>query len=192
MAHPKGLLIEEAQRLGLERPQFNTAKTGPEHEPSFLSDVILEGEVLGTGQGGSKREAERVAAETALAVLSQRSSSGGPQAGKQPATRPAKQQPATAGRGRGGKRSAEAAPAAPSAQEPADEPEEESEDEFTGPWPMFDDLLAGVLQVAEKRVQSDLRGQEALVAIRDFTLALYKDLLADLGEVVEEDYDEDE
>lgn len=187
MAHPKGLLIEQAQRLGLERPQFNTAKTGPEHEPSFLTDVILDGEVLGTGQGGSKREAERVAAETALAALTQRSPSGGAKPAK-PAG-PAKPQP-SGGRGRGAQKPKAAEP--PQAAEATQPDEDEADDDFTGPWPMFDDLLAGVVQVAEKRVPSDLRGQEALEAIRDFSLALYKELLGDLGEVVEEDDEEDE
>ena len=62
------VLIERAQRLGLARAEFETAQTGPEHEPSFLSDVTIDGELLGTGQGGSKRDAERRAAEEALAA----------------------------------------------------------------------------------------------------------------------------
>ena len=62
MAHPKGLLIEKAQKLGLDRPEFDTAKTGPEHEPVFITDVVLDGEVIGTGQGRSKRESEKAAA----------------------------------------------------------------------------------------------------------------------------------
>ena len=52
---------------------------------------------------------------------------------------------------------------------------------------MFDDLLASVLAVAERRVSVELRGEAARVAIRDFSLTLYKELLSDLGEVVEED-----
>src|SRR5690606_41579057 len=72
MAHPKGVLWERAQKLGLERPEFRTARTGPEHEPVFITDVVLEGEVIGTGQGGSKRTAEKNAAEEALAALEAR------------------------------------------------------------------------------------------------------------------------
>lgn len=63
--------------------------------------------------------------------------------------------------------------------------------DFDGPWPMFDDLLAAVLAVAERRVAADLRGAQAREAIRDFSLQLYKELLSDLGEVVEEDEDEE-
>ena len=47
MAHPKGVLLERAAKLGFERPEFRTEQTGPEHEPQFLSDVIVAGEVLG-------------------------------------------------------------------------------------------------------------------------------------------------
>lgn len=177
MAHPKGLLIERAQKLGLERPEFNTAKTGPEHEPSFLTDVVLDGEVVGTGQGSSKREAEKAAAEEALAALDHRDEG-------ESASRPAPRGRGGEARGRGSTRKA---------TEASDEDvEEDVEEEFTGPWPMFDDLLASVVEVAERRVSSDLRGAAALGAIRDFSLTLYKELLADLGEVVEEDEDEDE
>jgi hypothetical protein len=37
-----------------------------------------------------------------------------------------------------------------------------------------------------------LRGDEALTAVRDFALSLYKDVLQDLGEVVEEDVENDD
>jgi len=57
---------------------------------------------------------------------------------------------------------------------------------------MFDDLLAAVLGVAEKRVSSELRGEAARVAVRDFSLQLYKELLSDLGEVVDEDEEEED
>lgn len=202
MAHPKGLLIERAQKLGLDRPEFETAQTGPEHEPSFLCDVTIGGELLGTGQGSSKREAERRAAEEALAALDRRESGSA-----------ARATTAKAGRGGGSSRAAEsapaqAAPAAPAAKAPApgSAPEaapgplaqaagasaDDVEDApFTGPWPMVDDVLASVIQTAERRVSADLRGEAALVAIKDFALRLYKEILADLGEVVDEE-DEDE
>lgn len=163
MAHPKGLLIEQAQKLGLKRPEFSTARSGPEHEPLFLTDVIVAGEVVGTGQGGSKREAERAAAEEALTTLANRADGG---AKKRPARR--------------------TKAAAPKAETPSSREHEEPEaEEFGGPWPMLEGVLAAALNVAERRVLADLRGDEALDAVRDFTLRLYKDLLADLGEVVE-------
>lgn len=193
MAHPKGLLIERAQKLGFERPDFNTVKTGPEHEPSFLSDVILDGELLGTGQGTSKRDAERSAAEEALAVLDRR------EAGEEQAENA--KGSAKGGRRRGGRGTAQPQRAAEPEAEPvvsSESDDEEDEDEvdmdgsFTGPWPMVDDLLASVVEVAERRVNADLRGDAALFAIRDFSLKLYKELLADLGEVVEEDEEDEE
>ena len=91
----------------------------------------------------------------------------------------------------GAQPAAGAAEAAPARQDETQEDEMASE-EFDGPWPMFDDLLAAVLSVAERRVTADLRGDAARVAIRDFSLTLYKELLSELGDVVEEDEAEDE
>lgn len=228
MAHPKGLLIERAQKLGLERPEFETTQTGPEHEPSFLTDVTVGGELLGTGQGSSKREAERRAAEEALAALDGRddapsgkaakakrgeaaapkagapkaaaAKAGAPKvgaaklgAGKAVAEKPGAAKPA-AEKAKGEKPTpTRAAPAVEAAREPvgAVEPGPAPEEPFMGPWPMLEDLLASVVTVAERRVSGDLRGDEALSAIRDFALRLYKDLLADLGEVVEEDVEDE-
>jgi len=183
MAHPKGLLIEKAQKLGLDRPEFDTAKTGPEHEPVFITDVVLDGEVIGTGQGRSKRESEKAAASEGLEALNARESGGkGRSAGKSSSRAASK---------RSGSASS-AGDYTQGAQDAESDDEDEDVDVFTGPWPMFDDLLASVLEVAEKRVTADLRGDAARVAIRDFSLTLYKELLADLGEVVEEDEEEED
>lgn len=198
MAHPKGLLIERAQRLGLERPDFDTAKTGPEHEPVFLTDVVLEGAVIGTGQGRSKRDAEKAAAEEALAELTARES-GAQTSAKRGAKKGAKSSGAQASTAsKAGAKAATKASGA-TANAPAtdtanydNEDDYEDDEPFTGPWPMFDDLLASVVDVAERRVSADLRGAAALNAIRDFSLTLYKELLADLGEVVDEDEDDEE
>jgi len=192
MSHPKGLLIERAQKLGLARPEFDTAQTGPEHEPSFLTDVTIDGELLGTGQGSSKREAERFAAQEALAALDRRDAQGGAKGGrgKQSAQKRAGGRAQAQGAGEAASARAEAAEEA--ATESVTEPAAEGGGQFAGPWPMFDDLLAGVVTVAERRVNADLRGDAALAQIRDFSLRLYKELLADLGEVVEEDEDEEE
>lgn len=217
MAHPKGVLLERVAKLGLARPEFRTEQTGPEHEPQFLADVIVDGEVLGTGQGGSKRTAETRAAEEALAQLDSRESgkesgkesepkstapSSGRKRGQQAAKAGAAKSKTTKPAAQASKRAPKAptqaaakAAAQPAAQAAAQSLKEESEmadDGFDGPWPMFDDLLAAVLEVAERRVSSDLRGDEAREAIRDFSLALYKDLLSDLGDVVEDDDDDEE
>src|SRR5690554_80815 len=119
MSHPKGVLIERAQKLGLGKPEFRTEQTGPEHEPRFLSDVLMGGEVLGTGQGGTKRTAEKYAAEEALAALDTR---GGPGAkagakagGKAGSKGGGKSDPKSSGKGgkkASGKQDADPAPTA--------------------------------------------------------------------------------
>ncbi len=63
------------------------------------------------------------------------------------------------------------------------------DDEFDGPWPIFGQVLSQTIAVAESRVSPRLSGEEARVAIRDFSLSLYKEILGNLGEVVEEDED---
>lgn len=161
MAHPKGLLIERLAKLGVGKPEFRTENTGPAHEPTFQSEVLVAGEVQGTGQGSNKREAERAAAEEALAYLDRN-----PLA-LEPLARDADDDESDDAEGTGG-------------------------DRFEGPWPMFDDLLAACLEVANRRTDVRLFGPEARVAVRDFALDLYKELLEDLGDVVEEDEDEDE
>jgi len=231
MAHPKGVLLERAQKLGLERPEFRTARTGPEHEPVFITDVVLEGEVIGTGQGGSKRTAEKNAAEEALAALEARleatdkpaakgkgkqaaAKDGGAKAaaaaqgGGAKATRSSGARGGKAGAAAGGAKDGGAKPSAASARAgeavttpaaaqstaaaqpaPAAVEDDVEEEPFDGPWPMFDDLLAAVVTVAERRVFADLRGEDARVAIRDFSLDLYKELLLGLGEIEEEEED---
>lgn len=231
MAHPKGVLLERAQKLGLERPEFRTARTGPEHEPVFITDVVLEGEVIGTGQGGSKRTAEKNAAEEALAALEARleatdkpaakgkgkqaaAKDGGAKAaaaaqgGGAKATRSSGARGGKAGAAAGGAKDGGAEPSAASARAgaavttpaaaqstaaaqpaPAAVEGDVEEEPFDGPWPMFDDLLAAVVTVAERRVFADLRGEDARVAIRDFSLDLYKELLLGLGEIEEEEED---
>ena len=63
---------------------------------------------------------------------------------------------------------------------------------FEGPWPVFGQVLSQVIAVAESRVSPRLNGEEARVAIRDFSLSLYKEILNDLGEVVDDDDDDED
>lgn len=154
MAHPKGVLIERLQKSGMARPEFRSERTGPDHQPTFLSDVLIDGRVLGTGQGSSKRESERRAAQEALAALEQ----GAP---------------------------------VPADDDEAVEAFDDAASSFEGPWPVFESVLASSLQVADHRIPDHLRGDEARTAVRDFALALYKDVLQDLGDVVEEDFEDD-
>jgi ribonuclease-3 len=52
-------------------PQYTSEGTGPDHERTFTASVKVDGLVLGTGSGRSKKEAEQGAAEQALSTLIQ-------------------------------------------------------------------------------------------------------------------------
>ncbi|PTA66322.1 putative dsRNA-binding protein [Deinococcus arcticus] len=66
----KGDLIARAIALGLGTPSFEVTTQGPPHEPTFRVTVRVGGEALGPGgEGRSKKDAERMAAEAALQAL---------------------------------------------------------------------------------------------------------------------------
>ncbi len=172
MAHPKGVLIERLQKSG-DKPEFRTERTGPDHQPTFLSDVVVGGRVLGTGQGGNKRDAERRAAEEALHALEREAPDVDGAAVEDAEPDELEHE--------GSERDDDADYAEPVAA-PLDADDELP---FEGPWPVFESVLAAALHVAEERVADNLRGLEAREAVRDFTLQLYKELLQDLGDVVD-------
>jgi len=63
----KTLLQEKVQRRGrAELHYVLTGTRGPDHRKEFFVDVLLNGEVLGSGRGTSKKEAEQNAAQMAL------------------------------------------------------------------------------------------------------------------------------
>ena len=63
----KGQLIERCQRLSLGTPEYEITKTsGPDHEPLYIMQVLINGEVAGFGEGRNKKEASQLAAEDAL------------------------------------------------------------------------------------------------------------------------------
>jgi len=67
---PKTALQEVLQAAGRPTPRYRVGKTeGPPHRPVFHVDLLVEGEVLAHGRGGTKKEAEQHAAERALAAL---------------------------------------------------------------------------------------------------------------------------
>ncbi|HRC85895.1 MAG TPA: ribonuclease III [Thermoanaerobaculia bacterium] len=67
----KTRLQEVVQGWGWERPSYQlVAAEGPDHQKRFQVECVLKGEVFGTGQGSSKKEAEQRAAAAALARLS--------------------------------------------------------------------------------------------------------------------------
>ena len=69
---PKSLLQERVQAKGLPSPVYRAVETsGPAHDPRFVVEVLVNGEVLAKGEGRSKRLAERDAATNALTIPSE-------------------------------------------------------------------------------------------------------------------------
>ena len=64
---PKSALQERVQARGDPTPTYRVVSTeGPSHLPRFVVEVLVGETVLATGEGPSKRQAERAAAEKAL------------------------------------------------------------------------------------------------------------------------------
>lgn len=68
---PKTSLQEIAARLGLPAPVYGVEATGPDHDRRFTATVTV-GEVVTTGAGSSKKQAEMAAALTAWRELDAR------------------------------------------------------------------------------------------------------------------------
>lgn len=69
-ANAKSLLQERVQGQGIPGPEYRLAgSTGPDHDPVFTVEVVVDGNVAGRGQGGRKADAEREAARNALENL---------------------------------------------------------------------------------------------------------------------------
>lgn len=67
---PKSRLQEYTQRHSGERPSYRLLDaTGPDHEKSFRIEVWVDGRLLGTGEGPSRRIAETAAASQAIENL---------------------------------------------------------------------------------------------------------------------------
>ncbi len=65
----KTRLQEVLAREGL-RPVYDTEGSGPDHDRRFSATVSVDGRVVGSGGGKSKKEAEQAAASVALEKLS--------------------------------------------------------------------------------------------------------------------------
>jgi ribonuclease-3 len=61
--------LQEVLAKDGRRPEYLTEGSGPDHEPSFVSRVEVEGVLLGMGSGRAKKEAEQAAAQQALETL---------------------------------------------------------------------------------------------------------------------------
>lgn len=58
-------------------PNYQIVEEGPDHDKVFTATAVVEGEVLGTGVGRSKKAAEQKAAEAAWKVLTERATAVG-------------------------------------------------------------------------------------------------------------------
>jgi ribonuclease III len=75
VADAKSRLQEVLQEKHNEAPTYRIeAEEGPSHQKIFTVAVCFQEQILGTGQAGSKKEAEQRAAAAALAALKQESS----------------------------------------------------------------------------------------------------------------------
>jgi ribonuclease-3 len=88
----KTQLQELAQSRVRATPRYRVvAELGPDHAKVFQVELELRGEVLGTGQGKSKKDAEQAAAKAAIEALQQRLAQapppGPPDAGPAPEPR---------------------------------------------------------------------------------------------------------
>ena len=161
MTHPKSALNAYCQSKNLPLPKFETRGTGTEDDPLFISDVSLNGELLATGQGRSKREAEKVAAELALELL--RRTHGEPQT----KSRKRRRKPRAAS-GEGERGPVETEAPAPS--------------EAGGGWPVYPEVLAEALRIADARLPQALKGRDAREELARFAGDVYKALLEELGQ----------
>jgi ribonuclease-3 len=67
---PKSRLQEHTQRTTGDRPLYRLLEAvGPDHEKQFRIEVVVDGRVLGVGEGPSRRIAETSAAAEALEAL---------------------------------------------------------------------------------------------------------------------------
>jgi ribonuclease-3 len=62
--------LQEVLATAGRRPQYEVTGAGPDHQRMFSAAISVDGEVLGVGEGNSKKAAEQAAAERALKALS--------------------------------------------------------------------------------------------------------------------------
>lgn len=136
----------------------------------FRAAVKVAGDVLGEGEGPNKRAAEKNAAEAALAKMDDNGKSGG------------------AKKRRSGRKSSKTTQSEPAAELVADNGADGVP--FEGPWPVFEEVLATCLRIAHERVAPGLASEDARYAIEQHALLMYKRVLQDLGDVVDEDEDQ--
>ncbi|MCF8551063.1 MAG: ribonuclease III [Candidatus Nanopelagicales bacterium] len=68
----KTSLQELSGQLAIDLPEYRISDSGPDHAKTFLADVVIGGEIMGTGEGSSKKIAEQLAAQQAYTTLADR------------------------------------------------------------------------------------------------------------------------
>ena len=68
----KTQVVELAAQHGLGTVRYEVEGTGPDHERHFTADAVVAGEILGHGEGTSKKAAERSAAAAACEEITER------------------------------------------------------------------------------------------------------------------------
>ncbi|MBO3142237.1 ribonuclease III [Dermatophilus congolensis] len=68
----KTSLQELSSVMSIGTPEYRVSEEGPDHEKVFTASVVVGEEVLGTGVGRSKKQAEQQAAEFAWTMLKER------------------------------------------------------------------------------------------------------------------------
>jgi ribonuclease-3 len=69
LGDPKNRLQELAAQMTLGLPFYSVRERGPDHAKHFTAEAVIAGQHLGSGDGPSKKEAERQAAAVALGAL---------------------------------------------------------------------------------------------------------------------------
>lgn len=160
MRNPKNDLIEYCRAMRMRNPKFETRNIGgSDHEPLFMTEVTIDGDLKGSGQGNSKRDSERVAAEEAYTNLTT-------QFGLPPAR--------------------ERRPNPNPSHAPQNKGASSNSDSSGEAWPIYGEVLVKALEVANLRVDPNRRGPEAVDLVRKLTLDLYKGILEDLGSTLEQ------
>lgn len=73
----KTQIVELVAQHGLGTVRYTVEGTGPDHARHFTADAVVDGQVLGHGEGTSKKAAERAAAAAACEAVEARFPSGG-------------------------------------------------------------------------------------------------------------------
>jgi ribonuclease-3 len=65
-ADPKTTLLESMQQQGKPAPVYQTTHEGPDHDRTFFANLIIDGQIVASASGRSRKQAETNAAIKAL------------------------------------------------------------------------------------------------------------------------------